>query len=100
MWRPTPISSLWLGLAAVKHHQDMAERAEQQGRAFTALARVVAATPSISTPYMPPHPHRPPSVKPFVGASLGPCCEYCRNSFSWEDLKRHCAGGCPALKVG
>jgi hypothetical protein len=97
MWRPTPIRSRKTGLAAVKHQQAMEERAEQRGRAFTALARVAAAVPR-ATPYMAPH--RPPTAKPFVGASLGPCCEHCRNSFSWEGLKRHYAGGCPALKAG
>lgn len=45
MWRPTPVKSPKLGLVAVKHAQAMAERAartEQQGRAFVALAHVVA----------------------------------------------------------
>lgn len=45
LWRPTPIRPPRLGLAAVKHAQQLAERAthtEQQGRAFAALARVVS----------------------------------------------------------
>jgi hypothetical protein len=45
MWRPTPITPPKLGLAAVKHAQQLAERAaatDQQGRAFVALAHVVA----------------------------------------------------------
>ena len=44
-WRPTPIKARKLGLAAVKHKQRQAERTErteQQGRAFVALAHVVA----------------------------------------------------------
>ena len=44
-WRPTPIKARKLGLAAVKHKQQQAERTErteQQGRAFVALAHVVA----------------------------------------------------------
>ncbi len=41
-WRPTPIRARKLGLAAVKHKQQQAERTEQQGRAFVALAHVVA----------------------------------------------------------
>ena len=43
-WRPTPIKARKLGLAAVKHQQQQAERTEpqQQGRAFVALAHVVA----------------------------------------------------------
>jgi hypothetical protein len=40
--RPTPIRARKLGLAAVKHQQQQAERTEQQGRAFVALAHVVA----------------------------------------------------------
>jgi hypothetical protein len=43
--RPTPIKGRKLGLAAVKHKQQQAERTErteQQGRAFVALAHVVA----------------------------------------------------------
>ena len=43
--RPTPIRTRKLGLAAVKHQQQQAERTErteQQGRAFVALAHVVA----------------------------------------------------------
>ncbi len=43
-WRPTPIKARKLGLAAVKHQQQQAERTEQQGRAFVALAHVVADT--------------------------------------------------------
>ncbi len=47
-WRPTPIKARKLGLAAVKHKQQQAERTEQdqgqQGRAFVALAHVVADT--------------------------------------------------------
>ncbi|MGO9232879.1 MAG: hypothetical protein ACLP4V_01865 [Methylocella sp.] len=51
LWRPTPIKARKLGLAAVKHkQQQQAERAqqhrEQQGRAFVALAHVVAAASS------------------------------------------------------
>jgi hypothetical protein len=42
MWRPTPIRARKLGLAAVKHQQQQAARTEQQGRAFVALAHVVA----------------------------------------------------------
>ena len=45
MWRPTPIKARKLGLAAAKHQQRQAERTErteQQGRAFVALAHVVA----------------------------------------------------------
>ncbi len=41
-WRPTPIKARKLGRAAVKHKQQQAERTEQQGRAFVALAHVVA----------------------------------------------------------
>jgi hypothetical protein len=44
-WRPTPIKARKLGLAAVKHQQQQAERTErteQHGRAFVALAHVVA----------------------------------------------------------
>ena len=41
-WRQTPIKSRKLGLAAVKHKQQKVERTEQQGRAFVALAHVVA----------------------------------------------------------
>jgi hypothetical protein len=41
-WRPTPIKARKLGLVAVKHKQQQAERTEQQGRAFVALAHVVA----------------------------------------------------------
>ena len=41
-WRPTPIRARKRGLAAVKHQQQQAERTEQQGRAFVALAHVVA----------------------------------------------------------
>jgi hypothetical protein len=47
LWRPTPIRPPKLGLAAVKHAQQLAARAaqaEQQGRAFVALAHVVADT--------------------------------------------------------
>ncbi len=43
--RPTPIKARKLGLAAVKHQQQQAERTQQQGqqgRAFVALAHVVA----------------------------------------------------------
>ena len=39
---PTPIRARKLGLVAVKHKQQQAERTEQQGRAFVALAHVVA----------------------------------------------------------
>jgi hypothetical protein len=45
LWRPTRIIRPKLGLAAVKHAQGLADRAaqtEQHGRAFVALARVVA----------------------------------------------------------
>ena len=46
MWRPTRIMPRKLGLAAVKHQQQQAERTQQhqgqQGRAFVALAHVVA----------------------------------------------------------
>ncbi len=45
MWRPTPIRPPQLGLAAAKHQQALAARAaqaEQQGRAFDAMAHVVA----------------------------------------------------------
>ena len=45
LWRPTPIRPPRLGLAAVKHAQQVAARAaqtEQQGNAFVALAHVVA----------------------------------------------------------
>jgi hypothetical protein len=77
----------------------MAERIQQQGMAFTALTRVVAAAAPRAMPTITPH--RPPSVKPFIGGEVvGSCCEYCRNSFSWDDLKRHYAGGCPALRAG
>ena len=38
------------------------------------------------------HPHRPQSV--------GLCCEHCRNVFTPQELKRHYARGCPALKAG
>jgi len=41
-WRPRPINARKLGLVAVKHQQQQAERTEQQGRAFVALAHVVA----------------------------------------------------------
>jgi hypothetical protein len=46
-WRPTPIKARKLGLAAIKHQQQQAERTQQQkegqqGRAFVALAHVVA----------------------------------------------------------
>jgi hypothetical protein len=88
------------GLAAVKHAQAMAERAaatEQRGRAFTALARVVAAAtdrPTISKPA--PQPHRPPTGGPIAGL----CCEHCRGVFTPLELKWHYAGGCPALKAG
>jgi hypothetical protein len=41
-WRPTPIRARKLGLAAVKHQQQQVERTEQQGKAFVALAHVVA----------------------------------------------------------
>jgi len=44
MWRPTPIRARKLGLAAIKHQQQQAERTEQQGRAFVALAHAVADT--------------------------------------------------------
>jgi hypothetical protein len=40
--RSTPIKARKLGLVAVKHKQQQAERTEQQGRAFVALAHVVA----------------------------------------------------------
>ena len=43
--RPTPIKARKLGLVAAKHKQQQAERVahtEQQGRAFVALAHVVA----------------------------------------------------------
>ena len=106
MWRPTPIRSRKIGLAAFKHQQAQAqvqaERAaqtEQRGRAFDALARVVAsaggARPTLER-VASTRPHRPV----FGGAGLGQCCEYCRNVFTPEELKRHFAGGCPALKAG
>jgi len=98
MWRPTPIRRPTLGLAAVKHQQAqaqaMAERAvrlEQQGRAFAALAHVMAAAGEGAKAA--PRPHRPTP-------SLGQCCAFCRNMFTWNQLKRHYAGGCPALKAG
>ncbi len=72
----------------------MAERAvrsEQQGRAFAALAHVMAAAGEGAKAA--PRPHRPTPV-------LGQCCAYCRNMFTWDQLKRHYAGGCPALKAG
>jgi hypothetical protein len=80
----------------------MAERAAQtaqQGRAFTALARVVAAASESARPMTgnaAPHPYRPPSG----GQNNGICCDHCRNVFTAQDLKRHFAGGCPALKAG
>jgi hypothetical protein len=43
-WRSTRSKARKLGLAAVKHQQQQAERIEQQGRAFVALAHVVADT--------------------------------------------------------
>lgn len=72
----------------------MAERAvrlEQQGRAFAALAHVMAAAGEGAKAA--PRPHRPTP-------SLGQCCAFCRNMFTWNQLKRHYAGGCPALKAG
>ena len=100
MWRPRPITPRKLGLAAVKHQQAMAEHAaatEQRGRAFAALARVVAAAterPTISKPAS--QPHRPPTG----GQNIGLCCEHCRNVFTPRELKAHYAVGCPALKAG
>ncbi len=41
-WRPRPTKTRKLGLAAVKHQQQQAERTEQRGSAFVALAHVVA----------------------------------------------------------
>lgn len=99
-WRPTPIRSRKVGLAAVKHHQALAERAaqaQQRGRAFSALAQVVAASGGTTMTAKPTsHPHRPPSV----GQSLGVCCEHCRNVFAPHELKAHYASGCPGLKAG
>ena len=98
--RPTPIRSRKTGLAAVKHRQAVAERAaqaQQQGRAFRALAQVVAPRGRTAMTSKPtPHPHRPPSV----GPSLGQFCEHCRSVVASRDVKGHFAGGCPALKAG
>ena len=73
-WRPTRITPRKTGLAAVKHAQATAERAaatEQRGRAFTALARVVAAATERPTMTKPaPQPHRPPTGGPIAWAVL------------------------------
>jgi hypothetical protein len=71
----------------------------QRGRAFTALAHVVAAaigrTPT--TGKATSHPHRPPSA----GQIMGLHCEHCRNVFvTGQELRRHYVSGCPALEAG
>jgi hypothetical protein len=66
MWRPTPIRSRKLGLVAVKHQQAMAERVaatEQRGKAFTALAHVVAAAKPVAGPV--PRAAGVPTLQPF-----------------------------------
>ena len=81
MWRPKLVK---LGLVAVKHRQAMAERAaaiERHGKAFTALAHVVAAAvgKGSTSGTSAPQPQRP-----SIGdMNHGQQCGHCRNIFAF-----------------
>jgi hypothetical protein len=42
-----------------------------------------------------PEPHRP-----FRKGALGTCCDYCNHFLTWNEIKAHYQGGCPALTAG